>query len=664
MLPNNLENCKMYGIELDSISGKIAQQLYQKSTIAVQGFESVELPDSFFDVAIGNVPFGDFKVFDKKYDKYKFLIHDYFFAKTLDKIRPNGVIAFVTSKGTMDKQNSSFRKYIAQRADLIGAIRLPENTFTKNAGTVVTSDIIFLKKRENMTDIMPEWVNIDTDENGIVMNKYFIDNPQMVLGEMKEKSTQYGMDYTCKPYENIELSALLNEAIKNLQAEIEDYEYGDIEAEETNTIQADPSVKNFSYTVIDGKVYFRENSIMIEQKLPVTTASRIKGMIELRECVRDLIELQTEDFPEENIKAAQAKLNRIYDNFVKKYGLINSRGNNLAFSEDSSYYLLCSLEVLDGEGKFLKKADMFSKRTILATKEVTSVDTANEALIVSLAEKATVDLEYMAKLTGKTQEEIIKDLKGAIYKLPMENDRYVTADEYLSGNVREKLKLVEKLVETQPEFKENVEALKKVIPKDLTWSEIGIRLGATWIPLEIIEDYMYELLDTPKHLRDNIKVRFSKFNSTWYITHKNYDYNNVKVNRTYGTKRLNAYEIIEKSLNLKDIKIFDTIKNIDGTEERVFNAKETAIAQGKQEQIKQEFENWIWNDTERREKLVRLYNDKFNSIRPREYDGSHLNFSGMNPEIRLRKHQINAIAHRTIWRKYTTCTRSRCRKNI
>ena len=579
MLPKNLENCKMYGIELDSISGKIAQQLYQKSTIAVQGFESVELPDSFFDVAIGNVPFGDFKVFDKKYDKYKFLIHDYFFAKTLDKIRPNGVIAFVTSKGTMDKQNSSFRKYIAQRADLIGAIRLPENTFTKNAGTVVTSDIIFLKKRENMTDIMPEWVNIDTDENGIVMNKYFIDNPQMVLGEMKEKSTQYGMDYTCKPYENIELSALLNEAIKNLQAEIEDYEYGDIEAEETNTIQADPSVKNFSYTVIDGKVYFRENSIMIEQKLPVTTASRIKGMIELRECVRDLIELQTEDFPEENIKAAQAKLNRVYDNFVRKYGLINSRGNNLAFSEDSSYYLLCSLEVLDGEGKFLKKADMFSKRTILATKEITSVDTANEALIVSLAEKATVDLEYMAKLTGKTQEEIIKDLKGAIYKLPMENDRYVTADEYLSGNVREKLKLVEKLVETQPEFKENVEALKKVIPKDLTWSEIGIRLGATWIPLEIIEDYMYELLDTPKHLRDNIKVRFSKFNSTWYITHKNYDYNNVKAYRTYGTKRLNAYEIIEKSLNLKDIKIFDTIKNIDGTEERVFNAKETAIAE-------------------------------------------------------------------------------------
>ena len=645
MLPNELQNCKMYGIEIDSITGRIAQQLYQKSTIAVQGYEKVDLPDSFFDVAVGNVPFGDFKVRDRRYDKYRLQIHDYFFAKTIDKVRPGGVIAFITSKGTMDKQNSEVRRYIAQRADLIGAIRLPSNTFTKNAGTEVTSDIIFLQKRENMTDIMPEWINLDTDSNGITMNKYFVDNPQMILGQMEMKSTQYGYDSTCKPFDGIELSTLLNEAIENLDSEIEDFEYGDIEAEETNTIPADPNVKNFSFTVVDGKVYFRENSIMIEQNLPVTTTNRIKGMIELRDCVRELIDLQTEDFSEEQIKLAQGKLKRLYDNFVKKYGIINSRGNSLAFSDDSSYYLLCSLEVLDSEGKFLRKADMFTKRTIKAYQEITHVDTANEALILSLAEKARVDLEYMSNLTDKTQEEIIKELKGAIFKLPMEDNKYVPADEYLSGNVREKLKLAESLVETHPEFQINVDELRKVQPPDLTATEIGIKLGATWIPTETIEQFVYELLGTPEHYKSAIRVRFSKLTSEWYLTQKNYDSSNVKANKTYGTNRFNAYEIIEKTLNLKDIKVFDTIHHSDGTTERKFNAKETAIVQGRQEQIKQEFLDWIWKEPERRNMLVRLYNDRFNNIRPREYDGSHLNFVGMNPEIALRVHQNNAVAH-------------------
>ncbi len=593
----------------------------------------------------GNVPFGDFKVNDRKYDKNRFLIHDYFFGKTLDKVRPGGVIAFITSKGTMDKQNSEVRKYIAQRAELLGAIRLPNNTFSKNAGTEVTSDIIFLKKRENMTDIMPDWVYLDTDENGITMNKYFVDNPDMILGEMVMESTRFGMDSACKPYEGIELKTLLNEAVEKINGEITDYEIGDIEEREETTIPADPSVKNFSYCIVDGKVYFRENSIMAEQDLPITTISRIKGMIELRDCVRELINLQTEDYPEENIKVSQAKLNRIYDSFVKKYGIINSRGNRLAFEADSSYYLLCSLEVMDSEGRFVRKADMFNKRTIKAYKEITSVDTANEALIVSLSEKASVDLEYMSKLTNKTQEELIKELENVIYKVPMEDNKYVTADEYLSGNVREKLKLAEALVETQPELKINVDALKQVIPKDLTASEIGIKLGATWIPTEIIEKFIYELLDTPNTSQWNIKVKFYKNTSEWYITNKNYDYSNVKAYKAYGTNRINAYEIIEKTLNLKDVKIFDTETNADGNKVRVFNAKETAIAQAKQDQIKQAFEDWIFNDQERREQLVRLYNDRFNSIRPREYDGSHLNFSGMNPEIQLRKHQQNAIAH-------------------
>ena len=569
-----------------------------------------------------------------------------FSQKHWTKLDHGGVIAFITSKGTMDKKNSEVRKYIAQRAELLGAIRLPNNTFTKNAGTKVTSDILFLKKRENMTDIMPDWVYLDTDKNGITMNKYFVDNPDMILGTMATEPTQFGRpDSTCKPYEGIELKTLLDEAKEKITGEITEYEIGDIEEREETMLPADPSVKNFSYTIIDGKVYFRENSVMAEQDLPITTISRIKGMIELRDCVRDLIDLQTEDYPEENIKVAQAKLNRMYDNYVKKYGIINSRGNRLAFEADSSYYLLCSLEVMDSEGRFVRKADMFSKRTIKAYKEITSVDTANEALIVSLSEKASVDLEYMAKLTNKTQEELVKELDGIIYKLPMENNRYVTSDEYLSGNIREKLKMAEASVGMHPEFATNIEALKKVMPKDLTANEIGIKLGATWIPTDIIDSFMYELLETPNHAQWQMKVKFSEYNSQWYITNKNYDYSNVKANKTYGTNRVNAYEIIEKTLNLKDVKIFDTETNADGNKVRVFNAKETAIAQAKQDQIKQAFEDWIFNDVERRERLVRLYNDKFNSIRPREYDGSHLNFVGMNPEIKLRTHQQNAIAH-------------------
>lgn len=565
----------------------------------------------------------------------------------------------------MDKKNSEVRKYIAQRAELLGAIRLPNNTFVKNAGTKVTSDILFLKKRENMTDIMPDWVYLDTDKNGITMNKYFVDNPDMILGTMEMESTQFGRpDSTCKPFDGIELKTLLDEAKEKITGEITEYEIGDIEEREETLLPADPSVNNFSYTIVDGKVYFRENSVMAEQDLPITTISRIKGMIELRDCVRDLINLQTEDFPEENIKVAQAKLNTMYDNYVKKYGIINSRGNRLAFEADSSYYLLCSLEIMDSEGKFIRKADMCNKRTIKAYKEITSVDTANEALIVSLSEKASVDLEYMSKLTNKTQEELTKELEGIIYKLPMENNKYVTADEYLSGNIREKLKMAEASVGMQPEFEINIKALKEVMPKDLSANEIGIKLGATWIPVDVIENFMYELLETPNHAQWEMKVKYSQYNSEWYITSKNYDYSNVKANKTFGTNRINAYEIIEKTLNLKDVKIFDTITDSNGNKKREFNAKETAIAQAKQEQIKQAFEDWIFKDVDRRERLVRLYNDKFNSIRPREYDGSHLQFPGMNPEIKLRKHQQNAIAHILYGRNTLLAHEVRCRKNF
>ena len=644
LLPQEMQKSKLYGVEIDSITGRIAKQLYQNADIKVMGYEKTNLPDSFYDVAIGNVPFGDFSVNDKRYDKNKFMIHDYFFAKTLDKVRPGGVIAFITSKGTMDKENPEVRKYIAQRADLIGAIRLPENTFTKNAGTKVTSDIIFLQKRDNLTDIMPDWVYLDTDENGITMNKYFVDNPNMILGNMEITSTQFGYDSTCKPYDDRTLEQALQQAIPNLNATITDYQVENEYEDTDKSIPADPNVKNFSYTIVDGKIYFRENSKMYPQDIPLTNQNRIKGMIRLREQVRELIDLQMEDYSDEEIQVSQEKLNNSYDRFTKEYGLINSRANATAFQNDSSYFLLCSLEKLDGEGNFKGKADIFTKRTIRAYKQIDKVDTSEEALILSLSEKAEVDLDYMSSLTDKSKEDIIKDLEGIIFKIPNE-DRYVSSDEYLSGNVREKLKQAEIALQNDPSYKINVDRLKEVVPKDLSASEIGIKLGAIWIPTEIVRQFMFELLDTPSYKQYDIKVRYNDFTSEWYIDNKSSDRSNVKAYSTYGTGRINAYKIIEQTLNLKDVKIFDTIIDEEGRKQRVLNKKETAIAQAKQDSIKQAFLDWVWQDPERREQLTRLYNDRFNSIRPREYDGSHLNFVGMNPEIKLRPHQVNAIAH-------------------
>ena len=648
MLPQEMQSSKLYGVELDSISGKIAKQLYQKANIKVQGYEKADLPDSFFDIAIGNVPFGDFKVNDKRYDKNNFLIHDYFFAKTLDKVRPGGVIAFITSKGTMDKASPEVRKYLAQRADLLGAIRLPDNTFTKNAGTKVTSDIIFLQKRENLTDIMPDWVYLDRDENNITMNKYFVDNPDMILGKMEMVSTAYGYDSTCKAEEDTNLEEQLNYAITNIHGELQNNSIeNEIEQEDTS-IPAIPTVKNYSYAIVDDKLYFRENSKMILQdELPLTAQNRIKGLILLREQVRELIDFQMEDYSDEEIHIAQAKLNELYDRFTKEYGLINSRANETAFSNDSSYFLLCSLEKIDGEGNFVGKADIFSKRTIKAKKKVLQVDTPDEALILSIQDKAKVDLDYMQQLCKIDKEEIINSLEGVIFKVPdYENtNNWVTADEYLSGNVREKLKVAEQFAKEDSSFNINVEKLKEVIPKDLTASEIGIKLGSTWIPPEIIRKFIFELLDTPSYNRWDIHVKYSNITAEWYIDGKSNDRNNVKAYTTYGTSRINAYKIIEQTLNLKDVKIFDTFIDDEGRKQRVLNRKETAIACSKQDAIKEAFLNWVWEDPERRNHLVRLYNDKFNCIRPREYDGSHIGFVGMNPEIRLRKHQLNAVAH-------------------
>ena len=648
MLPQEMQSSKLYGVELDSISGKIAKQLYQKANIKVQGYEKADLPDSFFDIAIGNVPFGDFKVNDKRYDKNNFLIHDYFFAKTLDKVRPGGVIAFITSKGTMDKASPEVRKYLAQRADLLGAIRLPDNTFTKNAGTKVTSDIIFLQKRENLTDIMPDWVYLDRDENNITMNKYFVDNPDMILGKMEMVSTAYGYDSTCKAEENTNLEEQLNYAITNIHGELQNNSIeNEIEQEDTS-IPAIPTVKNYSYAIVDDKLYFRENSKMILQdELPLTAQNRIKGLILLREQVRELIDFQMEDYSDEEIHIAQAKLNELYDRFTKEYGLINSRANETAFSNDSSYFLLCSLEKIDGEGNFVGKADIFSKRTIKAKKKVLKVDTPDEALILSIQDKAKVDLDYMQQLCKIDKEEIINSLEGVIFKVPdYENtNNWVTADEYLSGNVREKLKVAEQFAKEDSSFNINVEKLKEVIPKDLTASEIGIKLGSTWIPPEIIRKFIFELLDTPSYNRWDIHVKYSNITAEWYIDGKSNDRNNVKAYTTYGTSRINAYKIIEQTLNLKDVKIFDTFIDDEGRKQRVLNRKETAIACSKQDAIKEAFLNWVWEDPERRNHLVRLYNDKFNCIRPREYDGSHIGFVGMNPEIKLRTHQLNAVAH-------------------
>ena len=653
MLPESMKDSQLYGVELDSISGRIAQQLYQKSSIAVQGFEKTELPDSFFDAAIGNVPFGQFKVSDKQYDKHNFLIHDYFFARTLDKVRPGGIVAFITSKGTMDKENPAVRKYIAQRADLLGAIRLPNDTFKSAAGTEVTSDIIFLQKRDRMVDIEPDWVHLDTDENGLKMNQYFIDNPEMVLGEMKEVSGPHGPELACVPYEGQSLEDLLSNAVQNIHGEMIAYEMDELSPEdEDKSIPALPTVRNFSYAVVEGTIYYRENSRMTPVEVSATAESRIKGLIAIRDCVRQLIEYQTEDFPESFITAEQKKLNELYDAFSQKYGLINSRANTSAFNADSSYCLLASLEILDDEGKFLRKADMFSKRTIRQKVVVTSVDTASEALALSLAERARVDMDYMTRLTGKTEEQIYVDLQGVIFLNPDyagEHDsraKYLTADEYLSGNVRAKLAQAQQLAEHQSDvFNIHVQALQTVQPKDLSASEISVRLGATWLPPDVVENFMYELFGTPHYSRWRIKVRYSKVSGEWSISDKNYDRSNVKAANTYGTTRINGYRIIEETLNLKDVRIFDYIFDESGKKTPVLNKKETAIAQGKQEMIKQAFQDWIWKDPNRRERLCRLYNEKFNSLRPREYDGSHLKFVGMNPEITLRPHQVNAIAH-------------------
>ena len=652
MLPKSMENAKVYGVELDTISAGIAQQLYQKSSIAAQGFEEVNVPDSFFDGVIGNVPFGDFKVADKRYDKHNFLIHDYFFAKSLDKLRPGGVMALVTSKGTMDKENSNVRKYIAQRAELLGAIRLPSDTFKGNAGTEVVSDILFLQKRDRLIDIEPDWVHLDADGNGIRMNSYFVQHPEMILGEMKMVSGRFGQEATCEPFENADLSELLSEAVSNIHGEISEYEVADELEEEENSIPSDPEVRNFSYTVVDDKIYFRENSRMSPVEVSATAENRIKGMIGIRDCVRNLIELQTEDYPDSEIKQAQEKLNTLYDSFTKKYGLINSRANTSAFSDDSSYALLSALEVINEDGELERKADMFFKRTIKPHKPVTEVDTADEALAVSMGEKAAIDMEYMQELSGKSEEELFADLKGVIFLNPLYEygnsyePKYLMADEYLSGNVREKLATAKRSAALYPEdYTVNVQALEKVQPKDLTASEIAVRLGATWLPPEIVQQFMFEFLDTPRYAQWNIKVHFSQFTGEWNIEGKSYDRSNVKAYSTYGTSRINAYKIFEETLNLKDVRIFDYIEDDEGKKKAVLNKKETAIAQAKQELIKQGFQDWIWSDPARREKLTKMYNEKFNSIRPREYDGSHIIFNGMNPEIELREHQKNAVAH-------------------
>ena len=665
MLPDSMAESKVYGVEIDSISGRIAGQLYQNSSIAVAGFERVQMPDSFFDVSIGNIPFGDFKVSDRKYDKYHWLIHDHFFGKTLDKVRPGGIIAFVTSKGTMDKENSAVRKYLAQRADLIGAIRLPNNAFKDNAGTEVTSDILFLQKRDRMTDIEPDWVHLDTDANGIRMNAYFVQHPEMVLGEMVMESGRFGMDSICRAYEDADLPDLLSEAIQNLHAQITDYEIEELDEAEDHAIPADPGVRNFSFCIQDGTIYFRENSLMYPMEVSVTAENRIRGMIAIRDCARRVIEYQTEGYPDSDIQKEQAELNRLYDDYTKKYGLLSSRGNSLAFRDDSSYPLLCSLEVLDEEGNLIRKADMFTKRTIRPHVAVTSVDTASEALAVSISEKARVDMEYMSALSGKSEEELAAELSGVIFRdiqcgetpadiprafVELERFPFVAADEYLSGNVRRKLRMAKALYEVLPAEKKpliarNIEALEAVQPVDLTAAEIGVRIGANWVPVEIYQQFMVETFGTSVYARSRIKILRSGATGQWGITGKNTDPGNVKAFTTYGTKRMNAYQILEQTLNQRDVRVFDYVEDENGNKKPVLNKKETTIAQDRQELIKQKFSEWIWKDIDRRELLCGIYNETFNSSRPREYDGRHITFSGMNPEITLPPHQINAIAH-------------------
>ena len=649
LLPDSMQNSKLHGVEIDSLTGRIAKQLYQKANIAIEGFEKTNLPDDHFDVVLGNVPFGEIRVNDSRYNAQKFLIHDYFFAKALDKVRAGGVVAFITSKGTMDKASPEIRKYIAQRAELLGAIRLPDNTFKANAGTEVTSDILILQKRDRVMDIEPDWVHLDTDENGVTMNRYFVEHPEMVLGEIKMESTRFGtFEPVCKAHKDIPLSELLSNAVQRINGEIPEFDnrVDEISDEQELSVPADPNVRNFSFTLVDGRVYFRENDRMQPASVSMTAENRIKGLIQIRDCVRKLIEYQTEDYPEEMIRTEQENLNRLYDVYTAKYGLINSRGNYLAFASDESYFLLCSLEVLDDEGNFKRKADMFTKRTIKPHREITSVETASEALALSIGEKARVDLPYMEQLTGKTQAELVQDLQGVIFKVPnCEPVSYVAADEYLSGNVRNKLTVAELAAKNDPELAVNVEALKKVIPKDLSAAEISVRLGATWIPQEDIQRFVMELLTPSSYAAGRLKVRYTPINGDWFIENKSSDMGNVKADSTYGTKRASAYRIIEDTLNLRDTRIFDYVYDEHGNKKAVFNAKETTAAQAKQEVIKQAFQDWLWKDSERRNRLVRYYNDTFNSVRPREYDGSHITFGGISPEITLRPHQVNAIAH-------------------
>ena len=649
LLPESMQNSKLHGVEIDSLTGRIAKQLYQKANIAIEGFEKTNLPDDHFDVVLGNVPFGEIRVNDSRYNAQKFLIHDYFFAKALDKVRAGGVVMFITSKGTMDKASPEVRKYIAQRAELLGAIRLPDNTFKANAGTEVTSDILILQKRDRVMDIEPDWVHLDTDENGVTMNRYFVEHPEMVLGEIKMENTRFGtFEPVCKARKDIPLSELLSNAVQRINGEIPelDNRVDEISDEQELSVPADPNVRNFSFTLVDGRVYFRENDRMQPASVSMTAENRIKGLIQIRDCVRKLIEYQTDDYPEEMIRTEQENLNRLYDVYTAKYGLINSRGNYLAFASDESYFLLCSLEVLDDEGNFKRKADMFTKRTIKPHQEVTSVETASEALALSIGEKARVDLPYMEQLTGKTQAELVQDLQGVIFKVPnCEHVSYVAADEYLSGNVRNKLTVADLAAKNDPELAVNVEALEKVIPKDLSAAEISVRLGATWIPQEDIQRFVMELLTPSSYAAGRLKVRYTPINGDWFIENKSSDMGNVKADSTYGTKRASAYRIIEDTLNLRDTRIFDYVYDEHGNKKAVFNAKETTAAQAKQEVIKQAFQDWIWKDPERRNRLVRYYNDTFNSVRPREYDGSHITFGGISPEITLRPHQVNAIAH-------------------
>lgn len=649
LLPESMQNSKLHGVEIDSLTGRIAKQLYQKANIAIEGFEKTNLPDDHFDVVLGNVPFGEIRVNDSRYNAQKFLIHNYFFAKALDKVRAGGVVMFITSKGTMDKASPEVRKYIAQRAELLGAIRLPDNTFKANAGTEVTSDILILQKRDRVMDIEPDWVHLDTDENGVTMNRYFVEHPEMVLGEIKMENTRFGtFEPVCKARKDIPLSELLSNAVQRINGEIPelDNRVDEISDEQELSVPADPNVRNFSFTLVDGRVYFRENDRMQPASVSMTAENRIKGLIQIRDCVRKLIEYQTDDYPEEMIRTEQENLNRLYDVYTAKYGLINSRGNYLAFASDESYFLLCSLEVLDDEGNFKRKADMFTKRTIKPHREVTSVETASEALALSIGEKARVDLPYMEQLTGKTQAELVQDLQGIIFKVPnCEPVSYVAADEYLSGNVRNKLTVAELAAKNDPELAVNVEALEKVIPKDLSAAEISVRLGATWIPQEDIQRFVMELLTPSSYAAGRLKVRYTPINGDWFIENKSSDMGNVKADSTYGTKRASAYRIIEDTLNLRDTHIFDYVYDEHGNKKAVFNAKETTAAQAKQEVIKQAFQDWIWKDPERRNRLVRYYNDTFNSVRPREYDGSHITFGGISPEITLRPHQVNAIAH-------------------